>query len=132
MCKAVVVGPRRERCARSCGFTLIELLVVFSMLALLLSIATPRYLNAVSGSKEKVRAQNLATIRDALDKFKADQGRFPSEVAELVTKQYLRAMPVDPVTDSSSWVVVPPPEGVAGGVYDVSPPVEAAAKGSPE
>ena len=69
------------------GFTLIELLVVFTLLALLLSIATPRYLSTVDNSREKVRLQNLATLRDALDKFKADQGRYPNELAELVGKQ---------------------------------------------
>lgn len=86
------------------GFTLIELLVVFTLLALLLSIAAPRYLSTVDNSRDKVRQQNLATLRDALDKFKADQGRYPNELTELVSKQYLRALPMDPVSGTHAWV----------------------------
>ena len=113
-------GGRRSRAAR--GFTLIELLVVFTLLALLLSIAVPRYLSTVDSSREKVRQQNLATIRDALDKFKADQGRYPQELAELVSKQYLRALPKDPVTETQAWVPLAHPAGLEVGVYDVAPP----------
>ena len=104
------------------GFTLIELLVVFTLLALLLSIAVPRYLNTTDTAREKVRAQNMATLRDALDKFKADQGRYPLELAELVQKQYLRSLPSDPVSGSTSWTPMPHPAGIEPGIYDVSPP----------
>lgn len=104
------------------GFTLIELLVVFTLLALLLSIAVPRYLTTVDSSREKVRQQNLATLRDALDKFKADQGRYPNDLAELVTKQYLRTLPKDPVTETQAWVPLTHPTGLEAGVYDVAPP----------
>ena len=104
------------------GFTLIELLVVFTLLALLLSIAAPRYLATVDNSRDKVRQQNLATLRDALDKFKADQGRYPNELGELVAKQYLRAIPTDPVTSTQAWVPLTHPTGLEQGVYDVAPP----------
>lgn len=104
------------------GFTLIELLVVFTLLALLLSIAVPRYMQAADSSKEKVREQNMATLQDALDKFKADQGRYPNELTELVTKQYLRKLPMDPVTGSSQWVGVEDPTGNNAGIYDITPP----------
>lgn len=111
---------------RSRGFTLIELLVVFTLLALLLSIAVPRYLSTTDTAREKVRAQNMSTLRDALDKFKADQGRYPSELSELVQKQYLRALPHDPVSGSSSWTPMPHPAGTEPGIYDVSAPAVAA------
>lgn len=107
---------------RAGGFTLIELLVVFTLLALLLSIAVPRYLSTVDNSREKVRQQNMATIRDALDKFKADQGRYPNELGELVAKQYLRMIPQDPVSGTQAWVPVAHPTGLETGVYDVAPP----------
>lgn len=113
------------------GFTLIELLVVFSLLALLLSIAVPRYLSTTDTAREKVRLQNMATLRDALDKFKADQGRYPSELAELVQKQYLRNLPVDPVSGSSSWTPLPHPAALETGVYDISPPVPASTPSPP-
>jgi len=108
------------------GFTLIELLVVFTLLAMLLTIAVPRYLQIAGNSREKVRDQNIATLRDALDKFKADQGRYPTELAELVGKQYLRKLPVDPITGSSEWTPVEDPAKNFAGVYDVSPPVAVA------
>jgi general secretion pathway protein G len=108
---------------KASGFTLIELLVVFTLLALLLSIAVPRYLSTTDTARDKVRSQNLATLRDALDKFKADQGRYPSELTELVQKQYLRNLPLDPVSGSSNWKPLPHPAGLEAGVYDVSPPV---------
>lgn len=108
---------------RSNGFTLIELLVVFTLLAMLLTIAVPRYLQIAGNSREKVRDQNIATLRDALDKFKADQGHYPTDLAELVGKQYLRKLPVDPVTGSSEWTPVEDPAKNFAGVYDVGPPV---------
>lgn len=104
------------------GFTLIELLVVFTLLALLLTIAVPRYLETAEASRIKVREQNMATIRDALDKFKADQGRFPSKLEELVDKRYLRRIPVDPVTDSVDWVAVEDPSKADTGVFDIAVP----------
>jgi general secretion pathway protein G len=106
------------------GFTLIELLVVFTLLALLLSIAVPRYVGSMDSSRDKVRQQNMATIRDALDKFRADQGRYPGDLGELVSKQYLRSVPVDPVSETNAWVPVKPPSGVEAGIYDVLPPGE--------
>lgn len=104
------------------GFTLIEMLVVFTLIALLLSIAVPRYLNSVDSSRAKVREQNIATLRDALDKFKADQGHYPANLGELVTKQYLRRIPLDPVSGTTDWVTVKDTTSSGGGVYDVTAP----------
>jgi len=104
---------------------LIELLVVFVLLALLLTISVPRYLHTTESAKEKVRAQNLATLRDALDKFKADQGHYPTALAELVQKQYLRQLPQDPVTQTDQWIALPVPGGAESGIYDVAPPESA-------
>lgn len=112
------------------GFTLIELLVVFTLLALLLTIAVPRYLRIADSSRDKVREQNMATLRDALDKFKADQGRYPTELGELVSKQYLRKLPVDPVTGSSDWIPVEDPAKNFAGVYDIAPPTGPALESS--
>lgn len=104
------------------GFTLIELLVVFTILALLLTLATPRYLKTLEGGKSKVQAQNMATLRDAIDKFRADQGRYPVQLEEIVTKQYLRQIPLDPVSGTRDWVSVPSPNGDETGIYDVKAP----------
>lgn len=102
------------------GFTLIELLVVMAVIALLVSLAVPRYFSSVDRSQEAVLRSNLATMRDAIDKFHGDRGKYPDKLEDLVTHRYLRAVPKDPVTDSTqTWVVVPPEDPARGGVYDV-------------
>jgi general secretion pathway protein G len=76
----------------------------------------------VEKSKEVTLKQSLAVMRDAIDKFYADTGRYPNALDELAEKRYLRAVPVDPITESATtWVVVPPQEsgGAKGAVYDV-------------
>jgi general secretion pathway protein G len=90
------------------GFTLIELMVVLTIVALLLSVAVPRYFHSVERSKENVLRANLATTRDAIDKFVGDNGRYPDSIEQLVKGRYLRSMPYDPVTDSTTtWVLIP-------------------------
>lgn len=128
-------GPQRPAgIRRTCaGYTFVELLIVLALIALLLGIAFPRYTSAVDGARERARAQNLGTLRDALDKFRADQGRYPAELAELVGKQYLRQIPLDPVTGTSQWRLVPAAK-TEGGLVDILPPEDPspAAPASPE
>lgn len=105
---------------RNPGFTLIELLVVLAVIALLLTIAVPRYFHSVDRSKEAVLKQDLATMRDAIDKYYGDTGHYPDALEDLVSKKYLRSMPVDPITGSTgTWVVTPPEDSAKGSVYDV-------------
>jgi general secretion pathway protein G len=100
------------------GFTLIEMLVVMSIIGLLLTIALPRYYGAVDKSKEVVLQENLKVLRATLDKFYADKGRYPEQLEELVEHKYLRAVPVDPVTESSrTWIVIN--SGEEEGISDI-------------
>jgi len=102
------------------GFTLIELLVVMAIVATLLTLTLPRYFHSVEGSKVTVLMENLRTTRDAIDKFYGDKGRYPDSLDELVSAQYLRGLPIDPVADGSrAWTIVPPPSDVPGKVYDI-------------
>jgi general secretion pathway protein G len=103
------------------GFTLIELLVVMAIIATLLTVAVPQYFNSVDRSKESVLRENLRTTREAIDRFYGDIGRYPEDLPELVTKRYLRALPVDPVAESrESWILVAPLDGTqAGRLYDL-------------
>ena len=104
------------------GFTLIELIVVFAILALLVSIAVPRYFAHIDRAKEAALKQNLSVMRDAIDKFYGDKGRYPSNLEEMVSQRYLRTVPVDPITENAStWVALPPPSDAEakGEVYDV-------------
>jgi general secretion pathway protein G len=101
------------------GFTLIELVVVLAILGLLLTIAVPKYLHTVDHGRVAVQRQNIAAVRDAIDKFHGDQGRYPESLDELVQARYLRAIPLDPATERPDWTVVAPPDQSQVGVYDV-------------
>ena len=102
------------------GFTLIELLVVMAIIATLLSIAAPRYFGQVDTAREKALLQSLEVMRDSIDKFRADTGKYPATLTELVEKRYLRKLPVDPITESAeTWELVPPPDPNESGVWDV-------------
>lgn len=115
--------------ARWRGFTLIELLVVMAIIALLLALAWPRYFGHIDKSREVILKQDLAVMRDAIDKYHGDKGRYPETLDELVSTRYLRAVPVDPITEvPNSWVIVPPPTEESGGVYDVKSGASGTAK----
>ena len=102
------------------GFTLVELMVVLTIIALLLSIVVPDYIGQARRAEEAVLQENLALMRDALDKHYADAGKYPSRLDELVAKRYLRAIPKDPFTHSNTtWVAVPPGDSSRGAVFDV-------------
>jgi general secretion pathway protein G len=105
---------------RRLGFTLIELLVVMAIVATLLSIAAPRYFDHIDRARENTLHQSLGVMRDAIDKFRADTGTYPKDLAELVSRRYLRAVPTDPITEATdTWQIVPPREGEEGGMGDV-------------
>lgn len=111
--------PHRQPASRR-GFTLIELLVALSVIALLLSIAAPRYIGSVSRAEEAVLRENLYVMRDAIQKFRSDQGRYPAQLEELVQEKYLRGVPGDPLTGAStSWILLPPAGNPDGGIWDV-------------
>jgi general secretion pathway protein G len=118
--------PKAMRPSGRRGFTLIEMLVVLTLIALLLTLAIPRYFSALDNGRLRVQQQNVATLRDAIDKFYGDQGRYPDTLDELVTKRYLRQVPVDPVTEKPDWVVLAPQDSSAGLVYDVQPAAKSA------
>jgi general secretion pathway protein G len=102
------------------GFTLIELLVVLGIIALLLTLAVPRYFPSVDSAKETILADNLRNTRATIDQYYGDTGRYPDTLEQLVEKKYLRAAPIDPITESSTtWILVPPEDGSKGGVADL-------------
>lgn len=114
---------------RERGFTLIELLVVMSIIALLLTIALPRYFGSLDKARDVALKENLQVIRVTLDRFYADKGRYPQALDELVQTHYLRAVPIDPVTESSvSWILVPAADPLMGEVADVKSGAQGASR----
>lgn len=108
------------------GFTLIEMMVAMAILALLLTLVVPKYFESMDRSKEAVLLENLKNTRDVIDKFYADNGRYPESLAELVEKRYLRTLPFDPMTQSNrTWIIIAPDAPARGQVYDL----HSAAKG---
>lgn len=102
------------------GFTLIELLVTMAIIAVLLTVAVPRYFGRVEAANEAALRDDLHQMRDALDKFYGDNARYPDQLDDLVKRRYLRRIPPDPITRSDkTWVAVPPADPRMGGVADV-------------
>ena len=102
------------------GFTLLELLVVMAIIATLLTIAVPRYFRSLERSREAVLKQDLVTLRESIDKFYGDTGKYPETLAVLVEQHYLRSIPVDPIAKAADkWVVVNSEDSDDSGVKDV-------------
>ena len=102
------------------GFTLIELLVVLSIIALLITVAAPRYFASVQTAKETALRENLRVTRDALQRYYSDRGKYPESLETLQTAKYLVRLPVDPITErADSWELVAPATGIEGKVADI-------------
>lgn len=126
---SIVTGKRRtER-----GFTIIELMVVMTIIVTLATIAMVQYRQSVQFAKESVLKDDLFKLRDAIDQYYADKNQYPPTLDDLVSAGYIRALPKDPITNSTStWQTVPAePDptnpSVAPGVYDVKSGADLAA-----
>jgi general secretion pathway protein G len=117
-----MVNTSRSRVA---GFTLIELMIVMTLIMILAGIAMVQYRNSVVRAKEAVLKTDLLHMRDAIDQYYADKGKYPASLDTLVSERYLREIPIDPFTDKrETWVTEPAPpdpsNASAGpGIYNV-------------
>jgi general secretion pathway protein G len=118
-----LTGRRREPSER--GFTLVELLVVISLISILAAMGLVQYKNSIVRSQEAVLKTDLFRMRDAIDQYYADKGKYPASLDALVSDGYLRKLPEDPITKSTdTWQTVPAepdPNNPSSepGVYDV-------------
>ena len=107
------------------GFTLIELLVVISMISILAAMGVVQYRNSVQRTRETTLRKDLFEMRDVIDQYYADKGKYPSSLDALVSDGYLRKIPVDPITNSAdTWQTVPAEADPANpsaepGIYNV-------------
>ena len=112
-----------KRLAR--GFTMIELMVVMAIIVILTTIGMAQYRASVIHANEAVLKEDLFGFRNAIDQYYADKGHYPGTLDALVSDGYVRKLPEDPFTRStSSWQTVPaepdPNHPTAeAGVFDV-------------
>ena len=86
------------------GFTIIELIVVMAIIVVLASVGMTQYKNSVTRAEEATLKEDLFRMRDAMDQYYADKNAYPPSLESLVHEKYLRAVPVDPFTNSSeTW-----------------------------
>lgn len=92
---------------REAGWTLIELMIVISLIVLLAGLATTYYGSVVVRANEAVLKEDLFRMRDAIDQYYADKNKYPDSLDSLVSENYLRAVPKDPMTLSAdTWEVI--------------------------
>lgn len=118
-------AARRPGRGRQSGFTLIELLVVISMISILAAMGVVQYRNQIRRTQEAVLKKDLFEMRDAIDQYYADKGKYPATLTALVTDGYMRKIPPDPITQSpDTWQIEPAevdPANPSGepGVYNI-------------
>ena len=119
--------PRETPVQRSAqrGFTLIELLVVISMISILAAMSMVQYRNSIRRAQEVTLKHDLFQMRDAIDQYYADKGKYPASLDALVTDGYVRRIPEDPITQSATTWQTEPAEPDPGnpssepGIYNV-------------
>jgi general secretion pathway protein G len=106
------------------GFTLLELLIVMAVMGILVAIAAPNLKQSIIRAREAVLREDLFQMREAIDQYYADNGKYPGTLADLInpqerSKSYLRSIPKDPMTNAEDWIIVGPEGSEEGGVFDV-------------
>jgi general secretion pathway protein G len=97
-------------------------MIVITIIGILATISQPMFRNAVLHAREAALRENLYVLRDTIDKFYADNDKYPDSLTDLVEKRYVRKVPKDPITGSAeSWLVVyyTDDKGQQAGIMDV-------------
>lgn len=88
------------------GFTLLELAIVMTIIIILATIGAARYEQALVQAHEAAMRQDLAEMRKAIQNYTLDKEAAPNSLDDLVTAQYLREVPTDPMTHQKDWTAV--------------------------
>jgi len=79
-----MLTPLRNRKRAIQGFTLLELLVVIVIIGLLASYVGPKYFSQIGKSEVTVAKSQIDALLKALDAFRLDVGRYPTQEEGLV------------------------------------------------
>lgn len=94
------------------GFTLIELLVVIAIIALLSSVVLASLNTARAKARDTKRIADLTQVRNALEAYYSDHGKYPrgnassgsyqieTDLAPLVSGGYISKIPRDPIASN--------------------------------
>ncbi len=98
-------------------------MIVIAIIGILTTIAEPNLRRSIIRARESVLKEDLFQMRDAIDQYYADNGKYPEALSTLINaqekpKSYLRGIPKDPFTGGTDWITVAP-EGEEAGVFDV-------------
>jgi len=107
------------------GFTLLELMVVMTIIVILATMATGGYMRAVDKAHEATLKQDLRDMRKAINDYTLDKEQAPNSLDDLVSSEYLRSIPKDPMTGQADWNTsgcdsLLSPDQSAGGICDVN------------
>jgi len=107
------------------GFTLLELMVVMAIIVILMTIATAKFEQMVVRAREATLASDLKVLRQSIQDYTRDKECGPSSLDDLVSSNYIRQVPKDPMTDSTDWVtksddIAMSPEQSCYGISDVN------------
>ena len=103
------------------------MIIVFTLIGILVGLGLPQYKYATRRAREAVLKENLFQMRKLINQYYTDKGKYPPSLQALIDEEYLRTIPVDPMTKSSeTWVEVRETlteeellSGVEAGVMDV-------------
>ncbi len=118
-------SARRPAVLTTAGFTLMELMIVVAIIGIITAIAVVQLRQTPIKAKEAVLKQDLFALRDVIDQYFVDKGKYPDSLDTLVDDGYLRKLPVDPFTKSSDTWTTESAEATeddptaGGGIIDV-------------
>lgn len=79
-----------------------ELIIVMTIIGILAALAVPRFTSALRLAREAVLKEDLHVMRTAIDSYTMDKQKAPQSLDDLIQDGYLRSIPEDPMTKSTS------------------------------